>query len=55
MNLYEHTIVASQDVSPAQIKQLTEKYNKIDEKNNSKDNSKNNSKNIGYDYISIEN
>ena len=34
MNLYEHTIVARQDTSPAQIKQLTEKYLKIVEKNN---------------------
>ena len=33
MNLYEHTIVARQDTSPAQIKQLTEKYTKIVEKN----------------------
>ena len=33
MNLYEHTIVARQDTSPAQIKQLTEKYTKIIEKN----------------------
>jgi small subunit ribosomal protein S6 len=33
MNLYEHTIVARQDTSPAQIKQLTEKYSKIIEKN----------------------
>ena len=33
MNLYEHTIVARQDVSPSQIKQLTEKYTKIVEKN----------------------
>ena len=32
MNLYEHTIVARQDTSPAQIKQLTEKYTKIVEK-----------------------
>ena len=29
MNLYEHTIVARQDTSPAQIKQLSEKYSKI--------------------------
>ena len=36
MNLYEHTIVARQDVSPAQIKQLTEKYSKIVEKNDGK-------------------
>jgi len=33
MNLYEHTIVARQDTSPAQIKQLTEKYSKMVEKN----------------------
>ena len=32
MNLYEHTIIARQDVSPAQIKQLIEKYSKIVEK-----------------------
>jgi len=36
MNLYEHTIVARQDTSPTQIKQLTEKYSKIVEKNNGK-------------------
>ena len=29
MNLYEHTIIARQDVSPAQIKKLIEKYSKI--------------------------
>ena len=33
MNLYEHTIVARQDTSPTQLKQLTEKYSKIVEKN----------------------
>ena len=33
MNLYEHTIIARQDVSPSQIKQLQEKYTKIVEKN----------------------
>ena len=33
MNLYEHTIVARQDVTPSQIKQLTDKYTKIVEKN----------------------
>ena len=32
MNLYEHTIIAKQDVSPSQIKQLVEKYSKIVEK-----------------------
>ena len=36
MNLYEHTIVARQDISPAQIIQLTEKYTKIVEKNEGK-------------------
>ena len=29
MNLYEHTIVARQDVTNSQIKQLIEKYSKI--------------------------
>ena len=33
MNLYEHTIIARQDTSPKEIKQLTEKYSKIVEKN----------------------
>ena len=33
MNLYEHTIVARQDTSPAQVKALSEKYTKIIEKN----------------------
>ena len=33
MNLYEHTIVARQDTSPAEMKQLAEKYSKIVEKN----------------------
>ena len=32
MNLYEHTIIARQDTSPSEIKQLTEKYSKIIEK-----------------------
>ena len=32
MNLYEHTIIARQDVTPAQLKQLEEKYSKIVEK-----------------------
>ena len=36
MNLYEHTIVARQDTSPDQVKQLEEKYSKIIEKNNCK-------------------
>ena len=33
MNLYEHTIIARQDTSPSEIKQLTDKYSKIIEKN----------------------
>ena len=33
MNLYEHTIIARQDTSPAELKQLIEKYSKIIEKN----------------------
>ena len=33
MNLYEHTIIAKQDTSPSEIKQLIEKYSKIVEKN----------------------
>ena len=33
MNLYEHTIVARQDISNVEIDQLTEKYSKIVEKN----------------------
>ncbi len=33
MNLYEHTIIARQDTSPSEIKQLIEKYTKIVEKN----------------------
>tara|TARA_B100000242_G_scaffold157228_1_gene112380 strand:+ start:52 stop:414 length:363 start_codon:yes stop_codon:yes gene_type:complete len=33
MNLYEHTIIARQDTSPTELKQLREKYSKIVEKN----------------------
>ena len=33
MNLYEHTIIARQDTSPSELKQLTDKYSKIVEKN----------------------
>ena len=33
MNLYEHTIIARQDISPSQIKSLKEKYSKIIEEN----------------------
>ena len=36
MNLYEHTIIARQDASPSEIKQLTEKYSNIVEKNEGK-------------------
>jgi len=36
MNLYEHTIIARQDASPSELKQLTEKYLKIIEKNDGK-------------------
>ncbi len=32
MNFYEHTIVARQDISPSQLKQIEEKYSKIVEK-----------------------
>ncbi len=34
MNLYEHTIIARQDASPSQLKQITDKYLNIVEKNN---------------------
>ena len=33
MNLYEHTIIARQDTSPSQLKQLQEKYTKLVENN----------------------
>ena len=33
MNLYEHTLIARQDISPSQIKQIQEKYIKIIESN----------------------
>ena len=32
MNFYEHTIIARQDVSPSQLKQIQDKYSKIVEK-----------------------
>ena len=32
MNLYEHTIIARQDISPHQLKQLQEKYANLVEK-----------------------
>ncbi len=32
MNLYEHTIIARQDISPAQLKQIEEKYSKMVQK-----------------------
>ena len=34
MNFYEHTIIARQDTSPSELKQLIDKYSKIVEKNN---------------------
>ena len=33
MNLYEHTMIARQDTSPSELKQLPEKYSKIVETN----------------------
>ena len=33
MNYYEHTLIARQDISPSQIKQMQEKYSKIIENN----------------------
>tara|TARA_Y100000816_G_C26048294_1_gene549449 strand:+ start:56 stop:397 length:342 start_codon:yes stop_codon:yes gene_type:complete len=33
MNYYEHTLVARQDTSPSQIKQMEDKYKKIIENN----------------------
>ena len=33
MNYYEHTLIARQDTSPSQIKQIQEKYSKIIESN----------------------
>ena len=36
MNLYEHTIIARQDMGSKQLEQITEKYTKIIEKNNGK-------------------
>ena len=33
MNYYEHTLIARQDTSPSQIKQMQEKYTKIIENN----------------------
>ena len=33
MNFYEHTIIARQDISPAQLKQVEDKYKKIIENN----------------------
>ena len=32
MNFYEHTIIARQDTSTAEVKQITEKYSKLVEK-----------------------
>ena len=36
MNLYEHTIIARQDIGLKQLEQITDKYSKIIEKNNGK-------------------
>ena len=33
MNFYEHTLITRQDTSTAEIKQITEKYSKLVEKN----------------------
>ena len=33
MNFYEHTIIAKQDTSPSELKQLIDKYSKIVQKN----------------------
>ncbi len=33
MNFYEHTLIARQDISPSQIKQIEEKYKKLIETN----------------------
>ena len=33
MNFYEHTIIARQDISPSQLKQVEDKYKKIIENN----------------------
>ncbi len=33
MNFYEHTLIARQDISPSQMKQIQEKYTKIIENN----------------------
>lgn len=34
MNFYEHTIIAKQDISASQLKQVEDKYKKIIENNN---------------------
>ena len=36
MNFYEHTIIARQDSSPAQLKQIQEKYTNLVNKNDGK-------------------
>ena len=36
MNLYEHTIIARQDISPSQIKNLKERYSKLIKENKGK-------------------
>ena len=36
MNFYEHTIIARQDISPSQLKQIQDKYADLVSKNNGK-------------------
>ena len=36
MNFYEHTIIARQDTSPAQLEQIEEKYSNLVNKNDGK-------------------
>jgi len=36
MNYYEHTVILRQDISPAQMNQIIDKYTKIIEKNDGK-------------------
>jgi len=36
MNFYEHTIIARQDISPTQLKQIQEKYTNLVNKNEGK-------------------
>ena len=36
MNFYEHTIIARQDISPSQLKQIQDKYTDLVNKNQGK-------------------